>query len=64
MEKLKAIDERWRRCRIVEVLAKRHWDSIAEMNRDTKYLTRINLILSGTNAILFLLHLGLHLSSV
>lgn len=63
MGKLKAAMTRWRRFRIVEVLTKRHWDSVEEMNQDTKYLTKINLIVIGTNAIIFLLHLALRLAS-
>lgn len=68
MDKLKAIGERWRqkvngRFRIVEILTKRHWDSVEEMNQDTKYLTKINLIVIGANAIIFLLHLALRLAS-
>lgn len=68
MDKLKAIGERWRqkvngRFRIVEILTKRHWDSVEEMNQDTKYLTKINLIVIEANAIIFLLHLALRLAS-
>lgn len=68
MEKLKAIGKRWRqkvngRFRIVEVLTKRRWNSVEEMNQDTKYLTKINLIVIGANAIIFLLHLALRLAS-
>lgn len=68
MDKLKAIGKRWRqkvngRFRIVEVLTKRRWNSVEEMNQDTKYLTKINLIVIGANAIIFLLHLALRLAS-
>lgn len=63
MDKLKAAMMRWRRFRIVDVLTKRHWDSVEEMNQDTKYLTKINLIVIGANAIIFLLHLALRLAS-
>ena len=67
MDKLKAAMTRWRqkvngRFRIVEVLTKNSWDSVEEMNRDTKYLTKINLTVIGANAIIFLLHLALHLT--
>lgn len=63
MEKIKAIGERWlmkanRRYRIVPVLTKRHWDSVEEMNQDTKYLTRINLILIVANTIIFFITPG------
>lgn len=68
MDKLKAAITRWRqkvngRFRIVEVLTKRHWDSVEEMNQDAKYLTKINLIIIGANAIIFLLHLAIRLAS-
>ena len=68
MDKLKATMARWRqkvngRFRIVEVLTKRRWNSVEEMNQDTKYLTKINLIVIGANAIIFLLHLALRLAS-
>ena len=63
MDKLKAAMTRWRRFRIVDVLTKSHWDSVEEMNQDTKYLTKINLIVIGANAIIFLLHLALRLAS-
>lgn len=62
--KEKAAMNKWRqkvngRFRIIEVLTKRHWDSVEEMNQDTKYLTRVNLVLVVANAIIFLLHLVL-----
>ena len=65
-EKKKAAISRWRRkisgrFRLIEVLTKKHWDSVEEMNQDTKYLTRINRMLIVANAIIFLLHLGLRL---
>lgn len=63
MGKLKVAMTRWRRFRIVEALTKKHWDSVEEMNQDTKYLTKINLTVIGANAIIFLLHLALRLAS-
>lgn len=65
--KEKAAMNKWRqkvngRFRIIEVLTKRHWDSVEEMNQDTKYLTRVNLVLIVTNAIILLLHLVLNLA--
>ena len=67
-EKEKAAMSRWRqkingRFRLIAVLTKRHWNSVEEMNQDTKYLTRINLMLIVTNAIILLLHLVLNLTS-
>ncbi len=60
--KEKATINRWQqkingRFRLIEVLTKRRWDSVEEMNQDTKYLTRINLMLIVANAIIFLLYL-------
>lgn len=67
-EKEKAAINRWRqkingRFRFIAVLTKRRWDSVEEMNQDKKYLTRINLMLIVTNAIILLFHLVLNLTS-
>ena len=66
-EKEKTAINRWRqkingRFRLIAVLTKRRWDSVEEMNQDTKYLTRINLMLIVANAIILLLHLALNLT--
>ena len=66
-EKEKAAMNKWRqkingRCHLIAVLTKRRWDSVEEMKQDTKYLTRINLMLIVTNAIILLLHLVLNLA--
>ena len=66
-EKEKAAMNKWRqkingRVHLIAVLIKRRWDSVEEMNQDTKYLTRINLMLIVTNAIILLLHLVLNLA--
>lgn len=63
-DKEKATMNKWRqkingRCHLIVVLTKRRWDSVEEMNQDTKYLTRVNLMLIVTTAIILLLHLVL-----